>query len=97
MERFCKYIGSARRFDVHAWSWWIFTGSTFSSEAWRDSIIHPITHPVTPAFNELKLLMEQEVNELSVSLWQEDVNRSVEGIAGLTAVDGATVINDKLS
>ncbi len=66
------------------------------SEAWRDSIIHPITYPVTPAFNELKLLMEQEVNELSVSLWQEDVNRSVEGIAGLTAVDGATVINDKL-
>jgi len=66
------------------------------SEAWRDSIIHPITYPVTPAFNELKLLMEQEVNERSISLWQEDVNRSVEGIAGLTAVDGATIINDRL-
>ena len=65
------------------------------SEAWRDSIIHPITYPVTPAFDELKLLMEQEVNERSVSLWQEDVNRTVEGIAGLTAVDGATIINDR--
>jgi hypothetical protein len=67
-----------------------------NSESWRDSIIHPITYPVTPAFNELKLLMEQEVNERSISLWQEDVNRSVEGIAGLTAVDGATIINDRL-
>jgi hypothetical protein len=66
------------------------------SEAWRDSIIHPITYPVTPAFNELKLLMEQEVNERDLSLWQEDVNRTVEGIAGLTAVDGATIINDRL-
>ncbi len=66
------------------------------SEAWRDSIIHPITYPVTPAFNELTLLMKQEVDELSISLWQEDVNRTVEGIAGLTAVDGATIINDQL-
>ena len=66
------------------------------SEAWRDSIIHPITYPVTPAFNELKLLMEREVDERGISLWQEDVNRAVEGIAGLTAVDGATIINDRL-
>jgi hypothetical protein len=66
------------------------------NQAWRDSIIHPITYPVTPAFNELKLLMQQEPDDRHISLWQEDVNRAVESIAGLTAVDGATIINDKL-
>ncbi len=66
------------------------------SEAWRDSIVHPITYPVTPAFDELKLLVSQVVNEQSMNLWQEEVNRSVDSIAGLTAVDGATVINDQL-
>jgi hypothetical protein len=66
------------------------------SEAWRDSIIHPITYPVTPAFEELKILMQQEFNERNISLWQEDVNRTVESIAGLTAVDGATIITDRL-
>jgi hypothetical protein len=66
------------------------------SDAWRDSIIHPITYPVTPAFDELKKLMRQKVNEQSVSIWQEDVNRTVDNVAGLTAVDGATIINDHL-
>ena len=65
------------------------------NDGWRDSIIHPITYPVTPAFDELRLLIEQEASEEGVVLWQEDVNRSVEHIAGLTAVDGATIINDR--
>jgi hypothetical protein len=65
-------------------------------DAWRDSIIHPITYPVTPVFDQLKLLMRQELNDRNIGLWQEDVNRSVESIAGLTAVDGATIINDRL-
>lgn len=66
------------------------------SDAWRDSIIHPITYPVTPAFDELKKLMEQEVDERSRHLWQDDVNRAVDSVAGLTAVDGATIINDQM-
>ena len=66
------------------------------SEEWRDSIIHPITYPVLPAFDELKKLMQQEVYESTMALWQEDVNRTVDSVAGLTAVDGATIINDKL-
>ena len=66
------------------------------SEAWRESIIHPITYPVMPAFSELKKLMEQVVDEENLALWQEDVNRTVENVAGLTAVDGATIINDRL-
>ncbi|WP_428327602.1 putative sensor domain DACNV-containing protein [Mucilaginibacter sp.] len=66
------------------------------SDAWRDSIIHPITYPVDPAFSELKKLMSQVVNEQSMSLWQDEVNRTVDSVAGLTAVDGATIINNEL-
>ena len=66
------------------------------SDAWRDSIIHPITYPVTPAFDQLKILMQEEFGEGGIGLWQEEVNRTVESIAGLTAVDGATIINDRL-
>ncbi len=65
------------------------------SEEWRNSIIHPITYPVTPAFNELKLLIEQKVTPANLVAWQDDVNRTVENIAGLTAVDGATIITDQ--
>jgi len=67
-----------------------------NGDAWRDSIIRPITYPITPAFGELKNLMEQPVDEQTIDIWQEDVNRAVESIAGLTAVDGATIINDQL-
>jgi hypothetical protein len=66
------------------------------NDAWRDSIIHPITYPVSPAFSELKKLMAQVVNERTLDLWQEDVNRTVDSVAGLTAVDGATIVNDQL-
>jgi hypothetical protein len=65
------------------------------SEDWRDSIIQPITYPVVPAFDELKTLMEQTVTPANLVVWQEDVNRTVESIAGLTAVDGATIITDR--
>jgi len=65
------------------------------SEEWRTSIIHPITYPVLPAFNELRLLMEQPVTPDNLVVWQDDVNRTVESIAGLTAVDGATIITDQ--
>jgi hypothetical protein len=32
---------------------------------------------------------------MSEDVWEEEVRRAVETIAGLTAVDGATVINDR--
>ncbi len=66
------------------------------SDAWRESIIHPITYPVTPAFDELTRLMSQDINDQAINLWQDEINRAVDSIAGLTAVDGATIINDRL-
>ncbi len=64
-------------------------------EGWRKSIIHPMSYPVSPAFNTLSVLMEQKVSEKDLSAWQEKLNDEIELIGGLTAVDGATIINDK--
>jgi hypothetical protein len=65
------------------------------NENWRKSIIHPITYPVAPAFNTLSELMAQKVSDDDLSIWQEELNTQIELIGGLTAVDGATIINDK--
>jgi len=65
-------------------------------ENWRRSIIHPVTYPVSPPFDGLKRLLLQEVSDENINLWQDDVNRTVESIAGLTAIDGATIVNDEL-
>ena len=65
------------------------------NEKWRDSIIQPISYPVLPAFNGLSTLMAREVSEHDLPAWQDELSEEIEGVAGLTAVDGATIINDK--
>ena len=77
------------------------------SERWRDSIVHPISYSVVPPFATLADLIrshdakansadpDHELQELSEDLWEEAVPKAVDTIAGLTAVDGATVINDE--
>lgn len=62
-------------------------------EAWRQSIVHPILYSVTPPFSELADLVRQDMKEISEHLWEEALSPAVDIIAGLTAVDGATVIN----
>jgi hypothetical protein len=65
------------------------------TEAWRESIVHPILYSVTPAFSALAELMRQEVNEANENTLIAAVGRAVDTVAGLTAVDGATIINDR--
>lgn len=65
------------------------------SEAWRRSIVHPILYSVTPAFSALADLLNQNLDERNENLWEGQVRRAVDTVAGLTAVDGATVINDR--
>jgi hypothetical protein len=65
------------------------------NDTWRESIIHPISYAVSPAFTGLADLMREKVNKQNLVMWQEEFNREVEKVAGLTAVDGATIINDK--
>jgi hypothetical protein len=65
------------------------------NENWRDSIAQPILYSITPAFSALSELLRQEVEAEDRRQWESAVRRSVDTIGGLTAVDGATVIDDR--
>jgi hypothetical protein len=65
------------------------------TDTWRQSIAQPIVYSVTPPFSLLTDLMRQDVNEANENLVVAAVQRAVDTVAGLTAVDGATVINDR--
>jgi hypothetical protein len=62
------------------------------SEAWLDSMVRPMPYAVVPPFGELSQLQRETPDDRRRRAWQETVARSVEAIAGLTAVDGATVL-----
>jgi hypothetical protein len=64
------------------------------SQTWRESILWPVPYAVVPPFPELAELMRQEEDMRSERLWQEAFQDAVEAVAGLTAVDGATIISD---
>jgi hypothetical protein len=65
------------------------------SELWRESILRPVPYSVTPPFSELAELMRQGTGMRSERPWREALGRAVDVVAGLTAVDGATLINDQ--
>ena len=65
------------------------------TEQWRESIVWPVPYAVVPPFPDLAELMRQADAERNRRLWQEALIDVVEAIAGLTAVDGATVISDQ--
>jgi DNA integrity scanning protein DisA with diadenylate cyclase activity len=65
------------------------------SDSWLDSIVSPLSYAVSPPFTELAELMRQSEEERNNRLWQETVIDSVDAVAGLTAVDGATVITER--
>lgn len=65
------------------------------SVAWRESIIHPMKYSLSPAFSGLSNLMKQDVKNWNNGIWQGELSREIDSIAGLTAIDGATVITDK--
>lgn len=65
------------------------------STSWRESIVWPVPYAVMPPFPELADLMRREPKERSQQLWQEALFDAVEAIAGMTAVDGATIISEQ--
>jgi hypothetical protein len=66
------------------------------TESWRESIAQPILYSITPVFSALSELVRCEVVEESRRRqWESALARTVDTIGGLTAVDGATVINDQ--
>ena len=65
------------------------------SERWRESIVQPIVYSVTPQYSALSALLRQNPPEEDRVEWENALRRTVDMIGGLTAVDGATVINDE--
>ena len=59
---------------------------------WRESIVEPVLYRVEPPYTALAELVRRETSEAESHEWQEDLRRAVDAIAGLTAVDGATII-----
>lgn len=59
---------------------------------WRASIVHPIPYAASPPFGELGALLHNGPGAPHV---HRALGRTVAALAGLTAIDGATVINTR--
>jgi hypothetical protein len=64
------------------------------SDEWLNSIVQPITHSVIPPPNVGAFLKQQAQQDTEAS--RLTLQFAVDALAGLTAVDGATVISDQL-
>ena len=62
------------------------------SESWRESIVQPIPYAASPRFRALALLAGASAEARDQRGWQDALTRAVSAIAGLTAVDGATIL-----
>jgi hypothetical protein len=65
------------------------------SETWRESIVRPISYGVAPPFSALQSLLREIPGVEQQRRWQEGLRRAVDAVAGLTAVDGATILSDR--
>lgn len=63
------------------------------SSAWETSAAQPIPYRVAP-YDDLSLLLRMSEEERLRPWWREAFRHSVDAIAGLTAVDGATVMDE---
>ena len=64
-------------------------------DGWRESIVHPIPYPVEPPFAALADLVHRAADEHESREWQEELEDAVQAVAGLTAVDRATILTDR--
>jgi hypothetical protein len=65
------------------------------SEGWRESIVHPMPYHVLPPFSALAQLVSRAAADRSAREWQDELADIVKAVAGLTAVDGATLLTDQ--
>jgi hypothetical protein len=66
-----------------------------ADESWRESIVQPISYAVSPLFSDLAQLSRETPDSERLRVWQEELGRTIDWVAGLTAVDGAVVITDR--
>lgn len=60
--------------------------------AWLESIVPPVSYAVSPPFVHLATLIGVEPGAAARAAWRTEVRRTVEAVAGVTAVDGATIV-----
>ncbi|TKC12147.1 hypothetical protein FA048_00570 [Pedobacter polaris] len=65
------------------------------TEEWKQSIIHPISYALQPVFKGLADLVRKDKPDSSEIFWQSALKREVDHLAGLTAIDGATIVTDR--
>jgi hypothetical protein len=65
-------------------------------EGWRGSVVRSIPYALAPAFAELAALVRQPAAVRGRRAWADAARRSVDAVAGLTAVDGATLMSGAL-
>lgn len=65
-------------------------------EGWLDSITRPIPYVGARPYSRLTGLAEMASSHDDDPRWRAELSRAIAGIAGLTAVDGATVMNREL-
>lgn len=65
------------------------------STTWRASIVEPIVYTVNPWFTGLADLVARADADHNEREWQDDMQDTVRAVAGLTAVDGATLLTDR--
>jgi sensor domain DACNV-containing protein len=66
-----------------------------NSQLWRESVSQPVSYALVPPYSALAELMRDYRSDNPDRRWADALRRTVDGIAGLTAVDGATVITDQ--
>ena len=64
-------------------------------ELWRESIVQPAPYTVAPPFTELADLVQQAEDERAKRRWRDALAEAVSAVAGLTAVDGATILTSR--
>jgi hypothetical protein len=62
------------------------------TNVWRESIVSPLSYSVSPLYSELRDMMRQDGHGRRSHSFQEALRRVIDMVAGLTAVDGATVL-----
>jgi hypothetical protein len=65
------------------------------SETWLESIVQPVPYMVSPPYSALAELVRQDEGNMNERPWQKALRRAVDVIGGLTAVDGAALMNDQ--
>jgi hypothetical protein len=83
-------LAASMRAHAHGGSLLVIPSGT---TRWRDSIVQPILYSVDPSFSKLAKLIKKRPAEEDETGWLAALSNSIDIVAGLTAVDGATIIS----